>query len=62
MTCPYGADHPEFVLTMYPQGITDLSACWDSTNIRKIAQDLREIADGLDELPADYEGRGVPPL
>lgn len=47
---------------MFPTGVVDLSVCWDSTNVREIAKELREVADGLDELPEDYEAMGVMPL
>lgn len=60
--CGQGDKHPAFVLTMFPTGVVDLSVCWDSTNVREIAKELREVADGLDELPEDYEAMGVMPL
>lgn len=62
MSCPFGPSHPEFVVTMLPNGICDLAACWDSTDVRKISKDLRELADTLDEMPEDYQAVGVRPL
>lgn len=60
--CGQGDRHPAFVVTYYPNGVCDLSVCWDSTNVREIATELRAIADGLDELPEDHEAKGVAPL
>jgi hypothetical protein len=61
-TIPFGPDHPEFVLKAYPGGVIDLAVCWDSTNIREISEELRQVADRLDELPEDTEAVGVRPL
>lgn len=60
--CPFGADHPEFRLTKYPDGVADLTVCWDSTNVREIARMLREMAAALDQLPEDATAIGVPEL
>lgn len=60
--CDQGDRHPAFVVTVFPNGVVDLSVCWDSTNVREIANELRQIAEGLDKLPEDHEARGVMPL
>lgn len=60
--CPFGPDHPEFVLTKYPDGTADLSVCWNSTNVRDMAKELREVAAALDELPEDSQAVGGAPL
>lgn len=62
MTCQFGPDHPEFVLTVYPNGICEMEVCWDSTNVRQMAEDMRIIAAGLDALPPDSQAVGVKPL
>lgn len=56
------ADCMPFVLRELPNGTLDLSVCWDQRNVRQIAKTLREVADGLDELPEDHSGVGVKPL
>lgn len=54
--------HEEFVLRVWPDGIVDLSVCWDQTNVREIANDLRKVAASLDSMPEDTNGIGVQPL
>jgi hypothetical protein len=60
--CKFGPDHPEFVLRLFPDGTVDLSVCWDSTNVRDIAKELRQVAAQLDNLPDDADAIGVMPL
>lgn len=52
----------KYVIRKLASGHIDLSVCWDQANIRDIAAELREIADSLDEMPADTTGIGVKPL
>lgn len=54
--------HEAFILRVWPDGTTDLSVCWDQTEVREIAKKLRQIAAALDVMPADTNGIGVQPL
>lgn len=53
---------PRYVLTARSGGIIELDVCWNQANVRQIAQELRELATGLDTLPEGTEGPGVVPL